>query len=390
MGNKDKKINTGIITENELLDLFATDKQKNKYLSSDNKFVSSNKKTVLAQAGRDCEIKDIGNRQYEITNVYKYPAPKNFNKMNRGIHKYLTPLILINLIAAKIHNLDNITFTSTKWYKMIDMINDNYINMKYNMDYSSDRFNLDKNALIDFFNTTDDTLIYYFKKSLDYLKEARILNFQAINWICVKEESEVYNNGVKEFKTNRVYRRVTQKEMVFIETCEQTACLDAGLSLNSSEGEKFYSSKSKKYLSTLEKLLSEKQILFCYKAYEIFATDRNIEWWYNLLNNFDIKDKKELVATLNSVFKNNILINAQKRITGNPEKRKLHSEVDINNFMIAYKKISDFTLTNNADKLDIPQNINTVDERIINDFIDKNVHIILNGDKINIGVLNKK
>ena len=116
------KIKEGIIPEKKFVELFATDKQKQKYKTSGNKFTGVNKSTVLKQAAKLCEITDIGNREYQITKVYKYPVPKNFNNMNTGIHQYLTPLILINLIAAGIYQVKNLTFTCNRWYRMVDLI----------------------------------------------------------------------------------------------------------------------------------------------------------------------------------------------------------------------------------------------------------------------------
>ena len=65
-------INIGKINEKELLQCFATEKQIKKYKEK-NKFVSNNKTTVLKYAKQYCEIIVLGNRQYEITEVFKYP-----------------------------------------------------------------------------------------------------------------------------------------------------------------------------------------------------------------------------------------------------------------------------------------------------------------------------
>ena len=67
-----KNIIKGKIDENKFLEYFATKKQIDKYYEK-NKFTSNNKNTVLKYAKQYCTIKDLGNRQYEIIEVFKYP-----------------------------------------------------------------------------------------------------------------------------------------------------------------------------------------------------------------------------------------------------------------------------------------------------------------------------
>ncbi len=165
--NNTRKITEGIISEIELVELFATQKQKDKYYSNGNMFTSHNKETVLKQAKRECEVECLGKREYKIYEIYKYPVPKNFDSMNKGLHKYLIPLILNNLIyAVKIYEIDNITFSTTRWFEAIDLINRNYMAMKSNIDYSCKKISVDKNLLSEYFSNTDDALLYLFKKSL--------------------------------------------------------------------------------------------------------------------------------------------------------------------------------------------------------------------------------
>lgn len=361
-------------------------------MSSGNRFVSSQKQTVLKQARRECEIEDLGNRRYNISKVYKYPVPKNFDKMNTGLHQYLTPLILMNLIAAKIYEVENISFTCTKWYKMIDMINDNYINMKRNIEYAKDRIAVGKAALADYFDTTDDTLIYYFKKSLEYLRDANIFNFQEINWVCVREiektKDESNNKDKHNIKINHVHRRATHEEMEFVRQCDQTACFFAEIDVDDNT-ERFYGKNSHKYLKYYKQLLLEKDILFCYKAYEIYSTDKDIERCYKLLNSFDIKDENFLVSTLNTTFRKNIIVNVEKRIETNSKKYRFSSKRDMREFISDYRKITEWTIgTIPNDKLltDVPNKLESIDEDLINSFIDDTVHIEYNGKNLKVGV----
>ena len=380
-----KEVKTGIISETQLVDLFSTEKQKEKYLSL-GKFSGVNKQTILKQAARQCEIMDIGKRQYEITKVYKYPVPKNFDKMNSGMHRYMTPLILINLIGAKIHEVENVTFTCMKWHRMIEMINENYVTMKHNISYSSDKLSLSKNVLYDFFSTTDDTLVYYFKKSLEYLKEANLFNYQELNWICVRHiRDSVDENGKKILQITHEHRRASYNEMKFIRKCDQRACIEVGIS-KENDCEKYYGEKSKAYQAKLKELLMKENIVTCYKAYEIYSTDNDIMRCHQLLSNFKMDDIQAAVENMNKDFQKSLVVNAEKRIANRPEKRNLFSNADIANFMKDYEKVIELTLSSDANKVRAPRLNGTTLESEINKIINDNLCISYNGSVVSIGV----
>ena len=245
--------NSRLLAEDDLVAIFATDKQKMTFMASGNKFKGGKQKeTLLKQASRYCEVEDLGNRKYRIAKIYQYPVPKNYKQMSSGLHQYLTPLILVNLIASGIYQVKNLTFTTNKWYRMFDMINANYANFKLNIDYTSKKFNVGKNVLYDFFNATDDALVYYFKKSLEYLKAANLFNFQEINWVYVRSVDVKRNENEKHCINIRPeHRRATATEMVYIRKCEEKASHIAGISPDD-ESAKYYGSKSKAFLTKLK------------------------------------------------------------------------------------------------------------------------------------------
>ena len=386
MRRREAKLTEGIISETELVKLFATEKQSQKYKASKNKFASSNKNTVLKQAARLCEIEDLGNRQYQISKIYEYPVPKNFDKMNAGLHKYLTPLILINLIAAGIYEVKNLTFTCNKWYRMVDLINDNYVGMKRNVEYSSEKFEISKDALYDFFGTTDDTLVYYFKKSLEYLKEANLFNFQEINWVYVRAVNVKHNKDDKQYiSIEPEHRRATASEMVYIRKCEQIACEHAGIR-SDDESAKYYGKHSRAYLEKLRDLLIEQNIRFCYKAYEIYSTDYDIQRCFQLLGAFEVSDKADLIDMVNALFRRNLMVNAENRVVNNPAKRNLFSSKDVERFLEDYNKIIGLTLNPKVDTLALPHVADKGDEEDINMIIKKNVSVFHNGKEMEIGV----
>jgi hypothetical protein len=383
------EIEGSVISERTLIEMFATEKQKNKY-SEKGYFTGTQKQNILYKAGAMCKIEDLGSRQYRIDKVYKYPVPKNFSKMNSGMHKYLIPLILIKLIGRKIYDeiydKENMTFTLMKWYRMVDMINDNYIAMKNNITYSSERFGIDENIMYDFFNTTDDSLIYYFKKSLQYLKEADLFNYQEINWICIRGAESKEEGGIAKLNIKNIHRRATQEEMETIRKCEQKASKDAGITI---ESEKFFSEKSKKYLSIYNEELKKSNILFCYKAYEIYSTDKDIERCYNLLKNFEVEtqQEQELMIKVNEMFQNNIMINANDRINKrNENSNYILGKPEIKRLLGKYSSLVGMTISQEFEKIEMPSTVSELDKVFIGDFINKKINVSLNDNNIKIGV----
>lgn len=383
-------VKKGVITESKLVDLFATGKVKQKYQSSNNMFTSSNKASVLKQASRYCEILDLGNRKYRIAKVYKYPVPKNFSQMNSGLHQYLTPLILINLVASGIYQVKNLTFTTNKWYRMVDMINANYAKVKLNFDYASEKLNVGKNVLYDFYNATDDALMYYFKKSLEHLKAANLFNFQEINWVYVRSVDVKHNEYGKQCINIRPeHRRATAVEMVYIRKCEELARKHAGI-LPDDESAKYYGPKSKKFLTKLKELLLEQNILFCYKAYEIYSTDFDIQRCHQLLESFEINEKSELIELTNGIFQKNLRANAKLRIANNPEKRGLIgrdgliSQEDAEKFLKDFSAIINLTLKPAEEAIAVPESYDSLGMEHINKILHDNVEVLDNGHLLSV------
>ena len=106
-------IKKGKLSEQKLVELYGSDTQKKSYLENGH-FVGANKKTLLNKVSRYCNIEDLGNRTYRITDVYKYPLPSNFNKHKReymiipiipiGVYLYIyTKTTSLITLLAKIY-----------------------------------------------------------------------------------------------------------------------------------------------------------------------------------------------------------------------------------------------------------------------------------------------
>ena len=380
-------VGEGVIDEHELVAIFATEKQKAAFAESGHRFKGGKQKeTILRQAARYCEIEDMGNREYKILRVHKYPVPKNFAQMKEGLHKYLTPMILINLIASGIYEVKNLTFTMNRWYRMVDLINSNYVGIKFNMDYGSRKLGVGRNALCDFFNATDDSLVYYFKKSLEYLKTANLFNFQEINWLCARRVEIRRDESGKQFvDIKSEHRRATAAEMVYIRRCEEKASKHVGIG-SDDEAAKYYGKKSGEYAEKLKELLLERDILFCYKAYEIYSTDYDIQKCYQLLGCFEIEDKDRLVELAYGYFRDNLLRNMGKRVACNPEKRSLFTEAEKERFFADYEKVLEYTLNPSVKHMAIPDHSDSAEMGHVDRIIEDNLEVRYRGRTLKVGV----
>ena len=380
-------IEFGVIDERELVNIFATDKQKRSFMECGGKFKGGKQKEALIkQAERYCEIEAVGDKKYKIVKVHKYPVPKNYKQMNEGLHRYLTPLILISLITAGIYQVKNLTFTTNKWYSMVEMINRNYMNFKLNMDLGCEKLGVSKNVLRDFYNSTDDALVYFFKKSLEHLKAANLFNFQEINWVYVKSVEAKYDENEKQYiNVKPEHRRATALEMVFIRKCEELASKHAGIRLGD-ESAKYYGPKSKAFLAKLKELLMERSILFCYKAYEIYSTDYDIQRCYQLLECFESSEKGELIRLSGEYFRKHLEMHAENRVRGNPSKRGLLTEEEVNKFLSDYKEVINVTMAPDVDVIDIPNGVASTEVEHINRVLEDKVEMRYGGKVLKIGV----
>lgn len=108
----ENEIETGKVTEKEFVEMFGSETLKESYKKNGH-FVGCNKKTLLSTAARYCHYKKLGLRKYEITDVYKYPLPTNFSKMNNSLYGYIIPLILRKLTDG-VCGYEAITASSVK------------------------------------------------------------------------------------------------------------------------------------------------------------------------------------------------------------------------------------------------------------------------------------
>lgn len=375
--------NNSIITEINFIDLFANDKQKTKYINDNQQLSSSSRRTILKNSQRLCDIEYIGDKKYKISKVYKYPVPINFSKMNRGLYKYFIPLILKKLILQDIHIQPSINFSYYKWYKMIELVNENYKSMKNNIEYSAEEIDVSQQVMREYFNNTDDLLSYYFKQCIEYFKEANLFGCEEITMVCKRNAKKQVNNGVQKYDIRYEYFIATDEDKKNERHCDENVCKLLGIAIDDKYS-KFFGDKRHRYLEEYTKEIRKLNIMFFYKSYKIYSTDNDKKRCEKLINSFDITNEKKLIDLLNKEFKKNMLENAKKRFDKNSYDKNRFIGIEKNIFLNNYNLIADTTLNKNSEIYDIPQKINDFDEKEIDKILNDLISITIDNKNIRV------
>lgn len=307
-----ENLKEGVISESELVKIFATPNIYKKYFSA-NKFTSNNKNILLNDANRYCTIEDLGDRQYKISNIRKYPIPKIYNKMNKSLYQYITPLILNKLIDG--HDKNNkINLTLNKWARQIQMINGNYNIIKYNKKATSESLDYKLNYIEDFYNKADDMINNYIEMSLKYLKQTGSIIWREVYMVHMEKvgdkiiEIDDGNNIYAEFTIDE--HQATQEEMDYYSRCIDIADKMAGIDRSvDTDRERYYGKKAVKFTKALSSELNKRNIKYIYKTYEVYYV--SLDKCKSILNLFDTSG--DMVKRFNSEFENLITENATKR-----------------------------------------------------------------------------
>ena len=244
-------IKKGKLAEHNLVELYCSDTKKKLYFDNGH-FVGANKKTILNKVSRYCNIEDLGNRTYKITDVYKYPLPANFNKMNQSLYQYIVPLLLTNLING--HDEHNkIDITVGKWAREINMVNRNYNLVKYNREDASRETQYSINTINEFYDKADDMIDWYITNALDYLKSAGLIIWREVyrvNEEVSSGENIIDDNGNINVDISIDSHQASEEEMEYYSQCIAIADKVAQIE---SANEKYYSKKSKQFGEALKR-----------------------------------------------------------------------------------------------------------------------------------------
>lgn len=343
MGTESIKI--GKFKEKEIVEVLGTDGQKKSY-EENGHFVGKSKQTFLNRVSRYCDIKDLGNRTYKISEIYKYPLPSNFNKMTKSLYQYIVPLLLVSLIDG--HDKNNkIDITLGKWAREINMVNRNYILVKYNREDSSKEFQYPIDTINEFYNKADDMIDWYITNALDYLKSAGLIIWREVYRINV----EVSSGEISIDKDGNVYtdisidsHQASKEEMEYYSKCISIADSIAGID-NASE--RYYSKKSKRFNEKLKEELYKRKIKCVYKTYEAYYV--NLDKCKFVLSKFGKLNIDNLIKAFNSKFTSMIVENAEKRFDKNPNNYMYCNDKD--DYGLCFEGLCEMTINNDTEYL---------------------------------------
>ena len=342
-----KKIKTGRITEQQLVNLFGSDTQKKSY-KKNGKFVSSYKSALFKKVNKYCSIEERekvdGRRIYEITEVYEHPLPANFNKMNKSLYRYIVPLILSDLINGHDQN-NSIDITVGKWAREINMVNKNYNLLKYNREDSSKEFQINMNEINEFYDKADHMINWYIENALDYLKSAGLIIWRQVDRINIEEtdgKSVIDQDGNIEVNVTLTSRQATKEDMDYYAQCVSIADKEANIE---NAGERYYSSKAKYFQETLKRELYKKKIKYFYSTYEAYYV--HLDKCKSLLEHFGEYNREQLVDSFNKEFSDMIVENAGIRFDKNKTKYLLNKS----DYLLSFENLCEITVDNKTEYL---------------------------------------
>lgn len=312
-----EKIKTGKITEQELVELFGTPAQKQSY-KDNGRFIGNYKQSLLKKVARYCDIKDLSNHTYRISNVYKFPIPSNFNKMTNSLYQYICPLLLNYLVNGhdEHHKID---ITVGKWSRAINMVNVNYDLVKYNKEDTAKEIQYPLDLIYEFYDKADDMLNWYIITALDYLKSAGLIIWREAYRVNIEvsniNEAVIDENGNIHVDISIDNHQASDEEMEYYTDCVKIADREAGIE---NDTERYYSKKTKHFNEVLKKELYKRKIKSVYKTYEAYYI--NPDKCAFVLSQFGNANTNKLTTGLNTDFTNMIIENAGKRFNRMPNK----------------------------------------------------------------------
>lgn len=338
-------IKTGEITEQELVSLFGSESQKKSYKSNGH-FIGSNKQTLLKNVSKYCKIKDCGRRIYRITEVYSYPLPSNFAKMNKSLYRYIIPLLLSCLTDWHDEN-NKPDMGLSRWARKIGMVNRNFNLIKYNQESTSQEIGIPVAVINDFFDKSENMAEWYINNAFGYLESAGLI---ACNGIY-HASKEISDGRTKIDENGKVYTGISldrhmasEEETRYYFQCVNVADTVAGIE---NTKERYYSKKSDRFNSALKKELYKEKIKCIYKTYEVSCTD--IEKCRFVLGQFGETSYDCLTTGLNKEFTAIVMENAEKRFDAGPGKYRCCKCKD--DYMVYFGWLCEMVIDKNTEYL---------------------------------------
>jgi hypothetical protein len=251
----------------------------------------------------------------------------------------MSPIILLKLLKGHDEN-NKVVFPLLDWAAYIDMINKNYVPMKFNQKSASEYLDINIATINEFFEKIDEKIRYYIENCLNYLKKADVLVWYKVPMVRKRHIKRVnmYNTDIN-LECSYSNSKATDEEMKYIISCSELVRTKLDIK---SKAECFYGGKAEIYRKELSRLLLERDILYFYESYEVFYT--NIDRCEKLLAEFDYTDEYDLVKNFNQTFIETMIDNAQirqdKEITNKIVKKYRLDE----GYVASFRTLSELTL----------------------------------------------
>ena len=295
-----------IIDNSKLVEMFGTNKNKNRFLEF-GKINNSMKKSLLGRAQCEYIIEDLGRGKYEIISKRPFRLPRAWFKIQGKKEEYLCYLILSYLKENAHAQVDDaLDLSLINCYTGLKAISSNYCSVKYNqLEYSDDREMCLENVNY-FFKNTTESLEYYLKKCLNLLQDTGALKWQRVRHLCEYDfKTKKCGDKKVKIKCNTNFRRATKEETQF----EERIRLKYMKQLDISEQESYFGEKSKEFNELYQKELDDRNIKFFYGCYEVYYC--NVMKLDAILESSD-KTIEECEQNFNQILMCNIIENAEK------------------------------------------------------------------------------
>lgn len=346
-------LNVGIIGNAELVNLFGTDKNKETFKIK-NKVDASLKKSLLKRAYCVCDIEDLGNGKYKIKKIRDYILPQSLYNINKGLYKWLTPMILKKILYD--YSYQN-AYQSGKFglATYIGMINENYTKIKKYKSSASEELNLDYKNLIDFYSHIDNYIEHYIETCLKNLKSCGAIDYDNPYMISYREFEDAHETSNINLKFNEIkFKLMGDSENRIYIDIENEIMKEMNIS---NLGEAYHSKNTFKFVEELNLRLSKTPVmsedgkkirmLRKFKVYRIWYN--TIEACENLLNEFPKYSLETIIEEFNNEFIDLALSNLKIRLLG-VEKTK-----EIKKFIKDYKLLSKLTLNYNEENVELDE-----------------------------------
>ena len=255
-------------------------------------------------------------QNYRITIIHKEPLPKTDGRDNNNIYsKYIEKLILDLLVQKYSSNVNNRRLYLSKDHMLqaLNMVNNNYSFVKFNISQSASFLQVDRDNLDEFYSINNRNLLNTVERSLNRLSNKFLVNWQFAQTVAVREDVTVKNKYGQWITLNENHRNATQFERECIIYYEEKVATDKGFN---NKQDIYLSGRYQEFTKEVCTYLQEDglNILYYYKSFDI-VFHPNVEKELKKINQFllEYEERQDAKITLNGIISNQIIKNAEKR-----------------------------------------------------------------------------